>query len=252
MDPAFRVIPDAANGCGDVAPIEPAFGSTRRLSRSRSMEHLSREQLKNTETTTVRIFLEYVRNKLDKSTPKAAQLEEHIKNEQRHRESRLQGCEGRRKRESLRRLQSEPNGPKASELSKCERTSAPKVVEISHCEDNSPRPTRLVLDRPPSNKTERKRRISATRKTSQSDSPSERRSSGRDSSATTPVPVPIPDPPISPCDVVECSTEFSSSYPPPSAHRPRAVSSQVIVVPPVIAGTPISQDHYCTAQRPEV
>ena len=232
-----------SNDCSDAVP--------RRLSRSRSMEDLSREQLKNTESATVRIFLEYVRNKVDKSTARAAQLEERIEREQRERHTRQ---EGRRKKVSLRRLQSEPNGPKTSEFSKpgAERSGL-KRVEAYHCRETSPRPTRLVLERPPSDKTERKRRASATKKKSHSDphsdNPPERRDSGITFNATptTPVPVPIPDPPITPCDAATAA-EFSSSYPPVSTHRSRAVSSPVIV-PPVVAGAPISQDHYCISQQ---
>lgn len=210
------------------------------------MEDLSREQLKNTESATVCIFLEYVRNKVDKSTARAAQLEERIEREQRQRHTRQ---EGRRKKQSLRRLQSEPNGPKESEFSKPGERSGLKRVEAHHCRETSPRPTRLVLERPPSDKTERKRRASATKKKSHSDGTPERRDSGItfNVTPTTPVPVPIPDPPITPCDAAT-GADFSSSYPPLSSHRSRAVSSPVIV-PPVIAGAPISQDHYCTSQQ---
>lgn len=240
----------STNDGGNAAPVS----TMRRLPRSRSAEDLSRIQLKSTESDTVVIFIEYVRKKLDKKnipTSPTAEVDESIGREQRHRGSRLHGSQGRRTGESLRRLQSEPNG-------KQDETCRLHSQRVAACHDaeSSPRPTRLVLERPPSNKAERRRRVSATTKKSLTNncglsSPSERgRDSGISSSATTPIPVPIPpDPPlgISPCDAA--TADFVSSYPPPSTHRQRIVSSPVASLPSVVAGAPISQHHYCTSQQ---
>lgn len=239
----------------------------RRLPRSRSAEDLSREQLKNTENDTVLIFIEYVRKKLGNSSLRTAELDEEQEAERKQRERRLYGAsEPHRNRGSLRRLQSEPNGPKSSvereEVSLASRGPQIDTVAVCDTAKNSPRPTRLVLERPPSNKDERRHRASTTRSLSNhsvnsgdsntpSAFPAVCESTGS-SSATTPVP--IPDPPlvagsggISPCDGPEFA---SSSYPPLSSHRLH-LSSTAIAAPPggVVAGLPVSQEYFCTAQQ---
>ena len=219
-----------------------------RLMRSRSAEDLSREQLKSTENDTVIIFIEYVRKKLGNTTPRTAELDEAIERERRERESRLRGGEEKKKRGTLRRLQSEPNGPKNPELWKRDDN----VDELTETE----RPTRLVLQDPPSGKGKNRKSSSSTNKRSASTTTSAERcnnTNDRDGSTTparaTPVAIPIPDPPLSPCCDRNEAADFVSSYPPPSTHRLRTAPSPVATLQPVVTGAPVSQEHFCIAQQ---
>ena len=250
----------AANGSGDPAP-----NTGRRLPRSRSAEDLSREQLKTTENDTVIIFIEYVRKKLGTTTPRTAELDEAIERERRQRESRLRGGkskEGKKKQgTSLRRLQSEPNGPKNPELWK--HADNEQAADELQPPTETERPTRLVLQDPPSGKGERRKNrksSSSTNKRSASTTTSAERcksTNGPDSSSgattparATPVAIPIPDPPLSPCcDNTGAAADFVSSYPPPSSHRLRTAPSPVATLQPVVTGAPISQEHFCIAQQ---
>ena len=249
--------------CGGSAGARFAHESGRLL-RSRSAEDLSQEQLKTTESDTVLIFIEYVRNKLDKSShPRAAELDAELEAESRRRR------EGRgRTRDSLRRLHSEPNGPKIPELQSRNgeyRDGAVRQVPATNCDfataASPPRPTALVLDRPPSNRDERRQRASqaaATRSISNASSNSDTTttpshtlvSSGLSSTAATPVP--IPDPPlcvgaVSPHE----DGDFAASYPPLYSHRMHTVVSSPAIPSSssVLAGRPVSQEYYCTAQQ---
>jgi hypothetical protein len=253
----------AATSSGDSAPKTGG-----RLQRSRSAEDLSREKLKSTENDTVIIFIEYVRKKLGNTTPRTADLDEAIERERRQRETRSHsGREGKKKRGFLRRLQSEPNGPKNSELWKhTGNDRADDELQSAHTKaTETERPTRLVLQDPPSGIAERRknRKSSSTNKRSASTASSTTSStdrctsaSSRDGSCATstparasPVAIPTPaDPPLSPC----CDTttaDFVSSYPPPSAHRLRAAPSPVTTLPSIVTGVPVSQEHFCTAQQ---
>ena len=237
--------------------------SGTRLLRSRSAEDLSKEQLKTTENATVVIFIEYVRKKAS-ARSRAAAIDAMIEKDRR--EKWLAGAgEKRREKGSLRRLQSEPNGPKNGADSRqgdahCdgvegERAAGQLLVQrVAACNGvaaGSPRPTGLVLQPPPSNRGERRR---GTRRTlsNHSSSSSEGAGGHLNSDGTTPVPVAIPDPPlgISPCDA---PADFVSTYPPlRTPHRLRSASSPTVSVPPAVgalAGAPVSQDHYCTAQQ---
>ena len=274
---------------GSYAASSEAGASFGRLPRSRSAEDLSQEQLKTTESDTVLIFIEYVRNKLDKSHhPRAGELDAKLEAEERRRREsiRMRG-DGATARSSLRRLHSEPNGPRSTEnqltarngdvsvrqvpATSCEVASSGGAVAAGAC-----RPSVLVLERPPSNKDERRQRASLASTTGRSISnassgsdtvtpsthsttivpPYYHRSSstGLSSSGAT-TPVLIPDPPL--CSVAGVSpsrdggegADFaSSSYPPLSTHRLHTLSSPAITAP-VIAGRPISQDYFCTAQQ---
>ena len=242
------------------------FAGTGRLPRSRSAEDLSQEQLKTTESDTVLIFIEYVRNKLDKTTLRAGELDAELEAEARKRRgsrsSRGDAGGGGRARESLRRLQSEPNGPQGDESGRGDADMR-RVPET--CEVAAPRPAALVLDRPPSNRDERRHRasLSATARSISTASPGSNTiattttpstfvSAGLSCSAATPVPV--PDPPLCVAGSGISPTcgdkgDFSASYPPLSTHRLHTVSSPAITVPPVVAGLPVSQEYFCAAQQ---
>ena len=242
-----------------------------RLLRSRSAEDLSQEQLKSTEDDTVLIFIEYVKNKLDKSTHQRppevdAELEAETR---RRRDSRAR----ERARGSLRRLHSEPNGPKTEEHRRngeCRGDGGVRQVTAPHCEfaASPPRPTALVLDRPPSNRDERRQRASqaaASRSISTNSSGSSSDTAttpsctlhgpaGLSSSAVTPVT--IPDPPLSvgpggvipPCE----DGDFASSYPPLSSHRMHTVVSSPAITggsSAAVAGRPASLEYFCTSQQ---
>lgn len=243
------------------------------LPRSRSAEDLSQERLKTTESDTVLIFIEYVRSKQEKTpTRRTADLDAALEAESRARRERgggggAKGGEERRKgRESLRRLHSEPNGPQRSSGGSVTAESI-REVPVRRCEAHA-RPTALVLDRPPSNKDERRHRASlaaAKRSLSSASSGSDsaitpapnseitssEAATGLGSSAATPA-VTIPDPPLC-AGLEDGGADFaSSSYPPlTSLHRLPNVSSAPAIAasPAVLAGAPVSQTHYCTAQQ---
>ena len=279
------VVPTSGSSAGyEPSPEAGAsFAGTGRLPRSRSAEDLSQEQLKTTESDTVLIFIEYVRNKLDKSHhPRAGELDAKLEAEagKRRESMRLRG-DGAAK-SSLRRLHSEPNGPRSLEQHHRQLTancSGVRQVSSLSCEvaastaiAGAPRPGALVLERPPSNKDERRQRASlaaTSRSISNASSGSDTATpsttvappyhhqssstTGLSSSATTPVL--IPDPPLcvtgaSPSCDADGADFASSSYPPLSAHRLHTgVSSPAIITAPVFAGRPISQDYFCTAQQ---
>ena len=237
----------ACNGRNALEALPPAKPAGR-LQRSRSMEDLSTEQLHTMADDTVVIFLEYVRNKAS-----ARPARDHALMAERDRRQRKSGD----KKGSLRRLQSEPNGPRhgGNRPSDKLRTRGPTeggAGETAGAElhqgsspEGTPRPHRLLLEPPPS-KSERKRRGQYKRTLSNTSTSSVDRESGQSSDATTPV----PDPPLglSPCS--HDHPDFLRTYPPPSKtlHRPRSVSSPVAPSPQVTVGTPVSQDRLCHGQ----
>jgi hypothetical protein len=280
------VVPTSGSSAGyEPSPEAGAsFAGTGRLPRSRSAEDLSQEQLKTTESDTVLIFIEYVRSKLDKSHhPRAGELDAKLEAEagKRRESMRLRG-DGAAK-SSLRRLHSEPNGPRSLERHDHSQLTANcsgvRQVSSPSCEvaagtsiAGAPRPGVLVLERPPSNKDERRQRASlaaTSRSISNASSGSDTvtpsttvappyhhqssSTTGLSSSATTPVL--IPDPPLcvagaSPSCDADGANFASSSYPPLSAHRLHTVVfPPAITTAPVIAGRPFPQDYFCTAHQ---
>ena len=262
-----------------VAATDASCAEAGRMPRSRSAEDLSQEQLKTTESDTVLIFIEYVRNKLDKTShPRAADFDAELAAEGRRRRETARARQEATSKGSLRRLHSEPNGPRSSEYAPPstrngdDANNGVRQVPATSCEvaatygRGAPRPTALVLDRPPSNRDERRQRASlaatarsisnastgsdtATPSTTNPTTavPPYHHQSSSVSSATTPVP--IPDPPLCVAGVspsCDGGSDFASSYPPLSAHR---LSSPAIIPPTVVAGRPVSQEYFCTAQQ---
>ena len=228
----------------------------RRLYRSRSMEELSREQLHSTADDTVVIFLEYVRNKASARATGDCNVAEIGRERISGSRKSKRTTAVRQKKESLRRLQSEPHGTADERPLDADGKHDGTLVKGNansdrtqlHVDiDTTSRPHCLLLEPPPSSKAERRRRGQRKQTLTPKRHPAKHESPARNGSHAA---TPVPDPPLglSPCS--SDHSGFLATYPPlnVTVHRPRSVSYPSPAGPQVVAGDPIRQTHLCNGQ----
>ena len=252
MQPVPAVKPPTTGDSSSDRPV------VRRLYRSRSMEELSTEQLHSTADDTVVIFLEYVRNKASARATSDCNVAEIGRERISGSKKSKRTTAVHQKKESLRRLQSEPHGAADEKQGARDADGIHGGTPVKanangdrtqlHVDtETTSRPHCLLLEPPPSSKAERKRRGQRKQTLTPKRHPAEHHSPARSGSDAA---TPVPDPPLglSPCSGDHSG--FLATYPPlnVTVHRPRSVSYPSPAGPKVVAGDPIHQNHLCNGQ----